>query len=278
MTAIEGRIAVVTGGASGIGRGIAEALIEEGATVVIADVQQDALDATAAEIGAVGIRVDVSDRASVERLAAEVLERYGRVDIVVNNAGIGPTGRVKDLTDNDWKWMLGVNLWGVIHGISVFLPLLEANEDGGHIVNTASMASFSPLPGLGAYAVTKFGVDALTETLRIELAEDGSKVQATLLTPGTVHTNIKDSSRNRPKDLEGGLKDMDLTANPVRAAQRWIEPITAGRITTRAIRNNDAFAVTHPDWWPRVAERQDRIRAAFEKYPVLEPGETGRDS
>lgn len=270
MTTIAGRIAVVTGGASGIGRGIAEALIEDGATVVIADVEAGALAATAEQIGATGIVTDVTSRESVEALAAAVLERFGRVDIVVNNAGVGPVGRVKDLTDNDWRWILGVNLWGVIHGISVFLPLLEANDDGGHIVNTASMASFSPLPGLGAYAVTKFGVDALTETLRIELAEDGSKVKATLLTPGTVHTNIKDSSRNRPKDLEGGLKDIDLTANPARAAQRWIQPITAGRITTRAILNDDAFAVTHPDWWPRVAERQERIRAAFERYPVLE--------
>ena len=270
MTEIAGRVAVVTGGASGIGRGIAEALIEEGARVVIADVEQGALDATAAEIGATGVRVDVSDPASVDALAAEVLDRLGRVDIVVNNAGIGPLGRVKDLTLNDWRWMIDVNLWGVVHGVTTFLPILEANPEGGHIVNTASMASFSPKPAQAAYSVTKFGVAALTETMALELAEDGSKVHVTLLAPGTVHTNIKNSSRNRPPGLEGGLKDVDISQGNHRGGVRWIDPIQAGRVTTRAIRNDDLYALTHPEWWPMVAQRQEEIRAAFEKYPVLD--------
>ncbi|WP_291037910.1 SDR family NAD(P)-dependent oxidoreductase [Herbiconiux sp.] len=267
MTSIAGRVAVVTGGASGIGRGIAEQLIAEGAQVVIADVQQDALDATAAEIGATGIRVDVTDPASVEALAAEVIERFGSVGIVVNNAGIGALGRLADLSLADWKWMIDVNLWGVIHGVTTFLPLLKANPDGGHIVNTGSMASFSPMAGGGAYAVTKYGVAALTEALAIELEEDGVPVHVTLLAPGTVRTNIKNSTRNRPAELAGGLADVDISEG-VAADLRWIDPIEAGRIVTRSIRNDDLYALTHPDWWHIVEGRQTAIRTAFEKYPV----------
>jgi NAD(P)-dependent dehydrogenase (short-subunit alcohol dehydrogenase family) len=267
MTTIEGRVAVVTGGASGIGRGIAEQLIAEGAQVVIADVQQDALDATAAEIGATGIRVDVTDPDSVEALAAAVVERFGSVGILVNNAGIGPLARIADLTLSDWKWMIDVNLWGVIHGVTTFLPLLRANADGGHIVNTGSMASFSPMAGGGAYSVTKYGVAALTEALAIELEEDGVPVHVTLLAPGTVRTNIKNSLRNRPSGAEGGLADVDISEG-VAAGLRWIDPIDAGRVVTRAIGNDDLYALTHPDWWNIVEGRQSAIKQAFEKYPA----------
>ncbi|MFB2579675.1 SDR family NAD(P)-dependent oxidoreductase [Herbiconiux sp. P15] len=267
MTSITGRVAVVTGGASGIGRGIAEQLIAEGAQVVIADVQQDALDATAAEIGATGIRVDVTDPESVEALASSVVERFGSVGILVNNAGVGPLARIAELSLADWKWLIDVNLWGVIHGVTTFLPLLQANQEGGHIVNTGSMASFSPMAGGGAYSVTKYGVAALTESLALELEEDGSDVHVTLLAPGTVRTNIKNSLRNRPEGLAGALADVDISEG-VAADLRWIDPIDAGRIVTRSIRNNDLYALTHPDWWHIVEGRQATIRAAFEKYPV----------
>ena len=269
MTDIKGRVAVVTGGASGIGRGIAEALIEEGATVVIADVQPDALAATAAEIGATGIRVDVTDPASVEALAAEVLERFGSIGIVVNNAGVGPLARLTELTLADWKFMIDVNLWGVIHGVTTFVPILRANPDGGHIVNTGSMASFAPMASSAAYNVTKFGVAALTETLALELEEDGTDVHATLLAPGTVRTNIKTSLRNRPDSLAGGLKDVDISEG-LAADLRWIDPIDAGRILTRSIRNNDLYALTHPDWKFLVENRTTALADAFDKYPVSE--------
>jgi NAD(P)-dependent dehydrogenase (short-subunit alcohol dehydrogenase family) len=269
MTSIQGRVAVVTGGASGIGRGIAERLLAEGATVVIADVERGALEATAAEIGATGIRVDVSDPESVEALAAEVVDRFGSVGIVVNNAGVGPLARMADMSLDDWRFLINVNLWGVIHGVSAFLPRLLANPDGGHIVNTGSMASFSPMSGAGAYAVTKYGVAALTEALALELAEDEANVHVTLLAPGTVRTNIKASLRNRPDGQGGALADVDISEGPARDL-RWIDPIDAGRIVTRAIRNNDLYALTHPDWWHIVEGRQQAIREAFEKYPVEE--------
>ncbi len=159
---LNGKVAVVTGGASGIGKGIARQLKAEGAQVIIADIEEGALHKTAAELGATPVLTDVSDAASVDALAKEAHNAFGAVHIVCNNAGIGPMAAVADLTLDDWKWMLGVNLWGVIHGIHTFLPILKANPDGGHIVNTASMAGLDAPPNLGAYAICKFGVVGLT--------------------------------------------------------------------------------------------------------------------
>ena len=260
---LAGKIAVVTGGASGIGKGIATRLAAEGARVIIADIQRDALEATAAELGVVGVQTDVSDAASVENLAREAVEMHGTVHVVCNNAGIGPLAPVKDLTLDDWRWMLGVNLWGVIHGVHTFLPILSANPDGGHIVNTASMAGLVAHSRLGAYSTAKYGVVALTEVLAEELAADGSRVGVSVLCPGTVHTNIGTSSRNRPADLgDAGFKDVDieLEDNP---RYRWIYPEQAGQVVVRAIKRGDLYALTHPDWYPQVAERHQAIAEAF---------------
>ena len=230
--------------------------------------EQEALERTAAEIGAHPVRTDVTDPGSVEALAEAAEERFGPVTIVVNNAGVGPMARVRDLTLDDWRWMIDVNLYGVIHGVSTFLPRLLAGDRPGHIVNTSSMASFLLLPGQAAYAVTKWGVAALTETLAMELAEDGADVHVTLLAPGTVHTNIKESLRNRPRAAgAAGLHDVDITTGEA-GALRWIQPIDAGRITTRAIRNDDLYALTHPEWWTLVEQRHDSLRKAFAQYPV----------
>jgi len=269
MTEIAGKVAVVTGGASGIGRGIAQALIEEGATVVIADIERDALDAAAAAIGATGVLVDVTRIESVEALRDAVLAQFGRVDIVVNNAGVGPFARIKDLTLKDWEWVLSVNLWGVVHGVSAFLPVLEANPDGGHILNTGSVASFNSAPSGGTYNAAKHAVAAITDTLALELEEDGSKVHVTLLAPGTVSTNIATSSRNRPPGLEGGLQDIDISEG-VAKDMRWITPLTAGRIAVRAIKHNDLYAATHPDWWPIIEARQAKVKEDWLKYPIME--------
>jgi NAD(P)-dependent dehydrogenase (short-subunit alcohol dehydrogenase family) len=266
---LDGKVAVVTGGASGIGKGIATALSAEGARVVIADIERDALEATAAELGATGVQTDVSDPASVDALAAAVLDRYGAVDVVCNNAGIGPLAPVADLTLDDWHWMIGVNLWGVIHGIHTFLPVLKRNRDGGHIVNTASMAGLAAGPRLGAYAAAKYGVVGLTEVLAAELAADNARVGVTVLCPGTVHTNIGHSSRNRPAGLpDAGFKDIDieLEDNP---RHRWIYPVDAGAVVVRAIKRGDLYALTHPDWYPIVAERHEAIAAAFREQEAL---------
>jgi len=266
---LAGKVAVVTGGASGIGKGIAAQLVAEGARVVIADIQRDAMETAAAEIGAAGVLTDVSDPASVDALAAAVLDRYGAVHVICNNAGIGPLAPVADLTLDDWRWMIGVNLWGVIHGVHTFLPILKRNRDGGHIVNTASMAGLVAGPRLGAYAAAKYGVVGLSEVLAAELAADNSRVGVSVLCPGTVHTNIGTSSRNRPADLpDAGFKDIDieLEDNP---RYRWIYPADAGAVVVRAIKRGDLYALTHPDWYPMVAAWHEAIAEAFREQEAL---------
>jgi NAD(P)-dependent dehydrogenase (short-subunit alcohol dehydrogenase family) len=266
---LAGKIAVVTGGASGIGKGIAGALVAEGMEVVIADVEEAALAASAGELGAVGIRTDVADAASVQALADEALERFGAVHVVCNNAGIGPFGRIADLTLADWRWIVDVNLWGVIHGVTTFLPLLERNEEGGHIVNTASMAGLAPVPRIGSYCVTKYGVVALSETLALELEQAQSKVGVSVLCPGPVRTNIKTSSRNRPAGLEGALRDEDLEQNPARQGDRWLEPEDVGPIVVDAIKRGELYAITHPEFFVRVEQRHERLVAAFERQQIV---------
>ncbi len=261
----KGKTAVVTGGASGIGRGLAERFIAEGMNVVIADIEKGALETTAAEIGAYGVMTDVSDLNSVRALADATLDKFGAVHLVCNNAGIGPMARIKDLTIEDWQWMLGVNLWGVVHGVHVFLPILLGNPDGGWIVNTASMGGLAALPALGAYATAKFGVAGLTETLAIELKEDGAKVGATLLCPGPIRSNLGTSSRNRPTALaDGRLADVDLTGLArYKNAVPWKEPAFAAEIVVKALRNGDLYAVTHPEQVDRITGRFDGLMKAF---------------
>jgi NAD(P)-dependent dehydrogenase (short-subunit alcohol dehydrogenase family) len=268
FTDLRGKTAVVTGGASGLGRGMAEELLAQGMRVVIADIETDALQRTAEQIGAIGIRTDVSDFGSVQALAEQVRARFGTAHVVCNNAGIGSIGRIADLTIDDWRWMLGVNLWGVIHGVRAFLPMLRGNTEGGHIVNTASVGGFVTMPGLGAYAVTKYGIVALTETLAQELEQDGSRVGATVVCPGPIRTNIKSSSRNRPASLgRGALTDVDLEQTEFGARARWIEPRDAAKIVVAAVRSGELYAFTHPEQLGAVEERLERILRAAGRRP-----------
>ena len=272
FNAFKGGAAVVTGGASGIGRALAERFIAEGMNVVVADIEQGALEQTAREIGAVPVVTDVSRLESVQALADAAQARFGRVHIVCNNAGVGPFGRIKDLSSADWRWIVGVNLWGVIHGVQAFLPGLLDNPEGGWMVNTASMGGLSTFPGLGAYATTKFGVAALTETLAMELEQDGSKVGATLLCPGPVHTRLGKSSRNRPEDLAGGaLADLDLEDLPhYRDTLPWREPADVAEVVMQSIREGRLYAITHPMQADRVETRAARLLAAFGKRMSVE--------
>jgi len=263
MQELKGKVAVVTGGASGIGRGIATQLIRAGARVVIADIEADALARTAGEIGATGIRTDVSNADSVARLAHEVQRRFGTAHIVCNNAGVGSVAPIAEMKLADWQWLINVNLWGVIHGVHAFLPMLKANADGGHIVNTSSMGGLATMPGLGGYAVTKFAVVALSETLALELADERSKVGVTVLCPGTVRTNIARSTRNRPAHLEGRLVDVDLQHSHFGATLRWLDPEAVGDVVVQAILRGDLYAFTHPDMKAPVLERHRRIADAL---------------
>lgn len=269
MTEINGRVAVVTGGASGIGRGIAEEFLALGAQVVIADIHEERLAETAAEIGAHPVRTDVTRADSVAALRDAAIERYGRVDILVNNAGVGPAGYIEELTLSDWRWMLDVNLWGVIHGIDAFLPHLIASDRDAHIVNTATFAIFNPLPGLGAYQAGKFAVQGVSETLAIEMAERHPHVHVSILPPGPVHSNINESLKLRPEGETGGLKAADLEAGEEAAKLRWIDGRTAGKVVAQAVLGDDLYAITHPEWWPMVDARNERIHAYFTKYPPI---------
>jgi len=265
MTDLSGKVGVVTGGASGIGKGIAKRMLAAGMKVVIADVEDGRLQEVASELGVLGVQTDVRHHAALERLAERTLDAHGAVHILCNNAGIGPMAPIADLTLADWQWMIDVNLWGVIHGVHAFLPTLRANADGGHIVNTSSMGGLRTSPTLGAYAVTKFGVVALTETLAEELEAEGSKVGASVLCPGPVRSDLGRSSRNRPAEVGvGHLKDVQLEdAEHFRnTVIPYVEPDEAGEMVIRGIRRGDLYILTHPEMMGFVNERHERIAAA----------------
>ena len=206
MREFRDKVAVITGAASGVGRAVAERCVQEGMRVVLADVEEDALaraEATMSDTGATVLAVptDVSAASDVEALARKTLEAFGAVHLVHNNAGVGVGGRIWENTVADWEWVMGVNMWGVIHGIRVFVPLMLEQDTEGHVVNTASVAGLVSGPGLGIYKVTKHGVVTLSETLHHELVQIGAKIGVSVLSPGFIRTQIMDSDRNRPASL-----------------------------------------------------------------------------
>ncbi len=199
-----GTVAVVTGAASGIGAALARALGAAGCAVVLADVEARPLETVATSLGARALAVvtDVSDPTAVNRLADAAFDRFGAVHLLCNNAGVSTFNPITAQTLDDWRWVLGVNLWGVIHGVHAFLPRLLAQGQPAHIVNTSSLAGLvSGLPDLGPYNVTKVGVVAISETLRLELAMAGAPVGVSVLCPGSTESNILESERNRPAVL-----------------------------------------------------------------------------
>lgn len=263
LTQLRDKIAVITGGASGIGKGIAEHFIAEGMTVVITDIDQQALNATTAELDCTGFVADVTKLQDLAALAAFVKDEFGTAHVLVNNAGVGSMGRIADLTLEDWHWMLDVNLHGVIHGLHAFLPMLRANPDGGHIINTSSMSGLLANPNMGSYTAAKFAVVGLTEVLAQELAEDGGSVGVSVLCPGPVRSNIKASLRTRPEGETGGLFDIDASVEGPLADMRWLDPVYVGKLVTNAIRNNDLYVITHPELAPLVEQRSQRLHEAF---------------
>ena len=201
------KVAVITGAASGIGRGLAERFAAEGMKVVLADVEEEALakleaDLKAKDATVLTVRTDVSNATEVENLAVQTLEAFGAVHILCNNAGVVCSRPVWEHTLADWEWVLGVNLWGVIHGIRSFVPRMLAQGNECHIVNTASILGLVSGSGEGIYKVSKHGVVVLSETLADELAQKGANIQVHVLCPGWVRTGILDSARNRPAPCE----------------------------------------------------------------------------
>jgi NAD(P)-dependent dehydrogenase (short-subunit alcohol dehydrogenase family) len=277
---LQDKVAVVTGGASGIGFGLATALLAEGCRVVVADVEETALEKATAELeggarGRVhGVVTDVADLASVEALAASTLDRFGRVDVLCNNAGVSTFNTIEHLSIDDWKWVLGVDLWGVIHGVHVFLPIMVRQGTPAHIVSTASLAGLlSGTAQLGPYGVAKVGVVSLSETLRIELAAAGRPIGVSVLCPGLTNTNVLDSDRNRPSELgaEVTTESADTWRETMRAGfagPTGKEPIDVARMVVDAIRNERFWVISHGDLQDVVARRHAEIDEATPYEPT----------
>ncbi|HYI61763.1 MAG TPA: SDR family NAD(P)-dependent oxidoreductase [Acidimicrobiales bacterium] len=267
MDTIEGKVAVVTGAASGIGRALARRCAAGGASVVLADVEEAALEAVAAELAGSGAEVlavptDVSDGAAVDALRDTALDRFGAVHLLCNNAGVSIGGPMWEHTTEDWEWVLGVNLWGVVHGVRAFTPTLLAQGEG-HIVNTASMAGLVTPPFMGIYNVTKHAVVALSETLHGELALAGSGVGVSVLCPGWVTTRIHEADRNRPGAADRAPADQaatagfrDLVAGLIAGG---IDPDHVADLVLDAVRTDRFYVLTHPEWRSMVTDRAERI-------------------
>jgi NAD(P)-dependent dehydrogenase (short-subunit alcohol dehydrogenase family) len=206
MERLQGRVAVVTGAASGIGLALSERFAAEGMKVVMADIEAAALQSASAAVRAKApavhaVRIDVSRAEDVERLARETYAAFGAAHVVCNNAGVAVIGAVHEHSLADWQWVIGVNLWGVIHGVHAFVPRMLAGGDEGHIVNTASMAGLSTAPFMSVYDVTKHGVVALSESMFKEFEATGAPIGVSVVCPGLINTSIMRSSRNRPPEL-----------------------------------------------------------------------------
>ncbi|WP_280155303.1 SDR family oxidoreductase [Piscinibacter sp. XHJ-5] len=274
MKTFKGKTAVITGAASGFGLETSRLAAREGMNVVMADVQQDALDRAAAEIAALGaavlpFRLDVSKGSDVEALGAAALQRFGVPHLVFNNAGVGSGGLMWEYTQKDWEWIVGVNLMGVAHGIRVFTPpMLDAARDDpayqGHIVNTASMAGLVNMPNTGSYNATKSAVVAMTETLYQDLALVTDQVRCSLLCPYFVPTGIVQSERNRPAEMS---EDRPPTKAQLVAKALGEKAVSSGKLTAAqiaqfvmdAVAQDRFYIFSHPHALGPVQTRMEDI-------------------
>jgi NAD(P)-dependent dehydrogenase (short-subunit alcohol dehydrogenase family) len=274
MRELAGRTAFVTGGASGIGFALGRAFAEAGMKVMLADIETDALAAAVGSLHRFGSNVrgvicDVTDPVSVERAAEISYEAFGNVHVVCNNAGVVAAGGIDNISLDDWRWTLDVNLMGVLHGIRTFLPRIGAHGEGGHIVNTASMAGLISRLGFSPYAASKFAVVTMSEGLAMQLEPLG--IGVTVLCPGFVRTRIAESGRNRP-DRYGPTHTHDPASAAGAAVTRLAERVESGldpsdvaaRVLT-AIQENELYVFTHPQFRVQVEERFATILTAMDK-------------
>ena len=265
------KVAVVTGAASGIGRALADKSAALGMKIVLADVEESALQQTEEGLKNSGaqvlaVRTDVSQARDVEYLATLAFETYGAVHLLFNNAGVAAGTTTWDSSLTDWQWVLGVNLWGVIHGIHFFVPQMLAQDTEGHIVNTASAAGLISEGGMGIYSVSKHGVVTLSETLALELAARRTKLKASVLCPEWVNTRIMDAERNRPQALQSASKEQQISPETVgkvpnirKLVQKGISPSQVAETVFEAIRQEKFYILTHPNTKQGVQQRMDDI-------------------
>jgi NAD(P)-dependent dehydrogenase (short-subunit alcohol dehydrogenase family) len=258
MKTLRGRTAAITGAASGLGRAMALAFAREGMKLALADVDEKGLEETARMAnGAACMRVDVSRASDVDAFAASLRE----VHVVCNNAGVSPLGPLWQNTAGDWQWALGVNLWGVIHGVRAFVPRLVAQGEG-HVVNTASVAGLISPPGMGIYNVTKHAVVALSESLYHDLRVNNSAVGVSVLCPAYVPTGISDSERNRPGELAGAPVPEAMRQNLRKAVSSGkLSADDVARAVVAAVKEDRFYILTHPRIKGAIQARMEDILA-----------------
>ena len=280
MKEFEDKVAVVTGAASGIGRAMAERFAAEGMKVVLADIEEEALAEAEGVLKAKGatalaVPTDVSQPADVEALAKKTVDAFGAVHVLCNNAGVGPPGGpLWERSVADWQWVLGVNLWGVIHGIRVFIPIMRDQDTEGHIVNTASAAGLVSPPWMGIYNVTKHAIVTLSETLHHELALMGTKIKVSVLCPAWVNTRLVDADRNRPAELAN--EPVEGAAQPDALKEAIRQLLKTGLTTEQvaddvltAIRDEKLYIVAPPEVKDAVRTRMEDILEG--RNPVYQP-------
>ena len=274
MKSLEGKTAFVTGAASGIGLGIATALAQAGVKVMLCDIEKDALDKAVAALRATnadveGVVADVSLKDNLQRAADETIARFGKVHILVNNAGVGGGGDYGSWNDAGWNWVMGVNLWSVIWGIEIFGPLIEVHCEGGQIVSTASIAGMVALTN-PSYDVTKFGVVALSEDLRPKLAARG--IGVSVLCPGVIRTNIVSSGRNIPDRFAGQIQTVptegpgtEILKAVTEAIASGIDPLYVGELVREAIEGDWPHIFTDLQFEPHIEARFATIKEGFDR-------------
>ncbi|MCP5144573.1 MAG: SDR family NAD(P)-dependent oxidoreductase [Gammaproteobacteria bacterium] len=291
MRDVAGKVAFVTGGNSGIGLGITRAFLDAGMNVAITYRTRANLDAAMETLGQFGDRVhaigvDVTDREAMERAAAETVETFGKVHVVVNNAGVAVVGGLSAATYDDWDWAMSVNCDGVFNGIRAFLPHIQAHGEGGHIIATSSLAGLLGHGPAGVYTATKFAVVGMMEALRFELA--GGNIGVSVFCPGLVNTNIGTSARNRPTEFgdasaPGFKPDPALLARMQEAMKNntgpvGMDPLEAGQRVLQGMRDNDLYILTTPEFEPEFRARGEAIVASVPTDVIAPPARepTGR--
>jgi NAD(P)-dependent dehydrogenase (short-subunit alcohol dehydrogenase family) len=275
---LKGKVAVVTGAASGIGNAVATRLAGEGMKVVLADIEEGPLadaEKVLADTGATVLAVptDVTKGDQMDALAEKTYATFGTAHVIHNNAGVATGGPMWTLTEADWQWVLGVNLWGVIHGVRAFVPrLVEQGE--GHVVNTASMAGLTSAPMMGPYNVSKHGVVTLSETLAAELALHGSPVKVSVLCPGWVNTRINEADRNRPAELQppdgADTTMMDMGRQLLDGLLKsGLQPSEVASRVLDAIREERFYILTHPEMTPMIQQRMEDILQGRNPAPAF---------
>ena len=273
MKEVKEKVAFITGGASGIGLGIAKVFVNAGIKVAIADLRQDHLNDAVAyftdnmqreEVHP--IQLDVTDRDAMLKAADETESLFGKVHILVNNAGVGVTGPITKATYADWDFGLGVNLGGVVNVIQTFLPRILAHGEGGHIVNTSSLSALVVMPAyMTIYVAAKAAVIALSEALSTELP--GQNIGVTVLCPGPVKSNIHELAQNRPERFreDSGFLEAEQQLGERQVSDMWMEPEEVGKMILDAVLNNKLYVITHGEWRSAAEARFEAMLTAMPK-------------